>query len=138
MSRRAGLLYTARGFSIGGREGTARSSDGCLDVRLAIPGSGRIGTNPEQLFAAAWSASFESAMRVAADASNITLPAEMAVHAEVDLNLSGELYFLQARLNISVPGLDRETAEALADASYATCAFSKAVRGNVGAAVKVV
>src|SRR3982751_4819219 len=99
MSKIAKVLYTARTETTGGRErGASRSSDGLLDVRLSTPGSARIGTNPEQLFAAAWSACFESAIALAARKRKIALTAEIAVDAEVDLNVADDGHFLSARL----------------------------------------
>ena len=133
------VVYTAKTHTTGGREnGASRSSDGRLDVRLSTPGSVRIGTNPEQLFAAGWSACFESAIGLAARQRKITLPADVAIDAEVDLNLAEGAYFLGARLNISLPGLDREVARALADAAHQTCPYSKAIRGNVDVVINVV
>src|SRR4051812_24076325 len=107
MSRIARVLHTAKTRTIGGREnGISRSSDGRLDVRLSIPGSARIGTNPEQLLAAAWSACLESAIALAAGRRKIVLPAEMVIDAEVDLNAADDGHFLSVRLNISLPGID--------------------------------
>jgi lipoyl-dependent peroxiredoxin len=101
------LLYTARTHTVGGREhGTCRSSDGCLDVRLSVPGSARIGTNPEQLLAAGWSASFESAIRHAAGERKITLPGDPEIDAEVDLRLGEGGHALGARLNVNLPGVE--------------------------------
>ena len=91
------VLYTGRTHTTGGRDGAARSDDGALDVRLSPPGSGKGGTNPEQLFAAGWSACFIGALGLAAGKRKIRLPAETAVDAEVDLGMAGEGYFLQAR-----------------------------------------
>ena len=91
------LLYTGKTHTTGGREnGASRSSDGRLDVRLSTPGSARIGTNPEQLFAAGWSACFESAMGIAARKMKIALPADLSIDAEVDLNLADSGFFLRA------------------------------------------
>ena len=133
------VIYTARIRTTGGREsGTARSSDGLLDVRLAAPGSGRLGTNPEQLFAAGWSACFEGAMGLAARKMKITLPADLAIDAEVDLCMAEGAYFLQARLNVSLPGLERAVAQAVVDAADQTCPYSRAIRGNVDVVIKVV
>ena len=133
------LLYTAKTHTTGGREnGASRSSDGHLDVKLSIPGSARIGANPEQLLAAGWSACFESAMGIAARKRRITLPPDLTIDAEVDLNLSEVGYFLRARLNISVPGVEREVAQALADAAHQTCPYSKATRGNIDVAINVI
>src|SRR6478672_6298874 len=108
------LLYTAKAHTTGGREnGVSRSSDGRLDVKLSSPGAAGNGTNPEQLFAAGWSACFESAIGLAAHKMKITLPADLAIDAEVDLNLADGAYFLRARLNVSLPGLERDVAQAL-------------------------
>jgi lipoyl-dependent peroxiredoxin len=133
------VLYTAKTHTTGGREhGASRSADGNLDVKLSIPGSGRIGTNPEQLLAAGWSACFESAMGIAARKKKITLPPDLAIDAEVDLNLAESSYFLRARLKVSVPGVEREVAQALVDEADKTCPYSKATRGNIDVAINLV
>lgn len=132
------VLYTAKTHTTGGREGASRSSDGRLDIKLSSPGSSGSGTNPEQLFAAGWSACFEGAMGLAARKMKITLPEDAAIDAEVDLALVDGAYFLQARLNISLPGIERETAQALADAAHQTCPYSKAIRGNVDVVINVI
>jgi lipoyl-dependent peroxiredoxin len=132
-------LHTAKTRTIGGREsGTARSFDGRLDVRFATPGAARIGTNPEQLFAAAWSASFESAIALAARNQKTALPAEIVINAEVDLNGVSDGYFLSARLNVSIPSMDRDTAQALIEEARAICPYSKATRGNIEVAIKLI
>jgi lipoyl-dependent peroxiredoxin len=132
MSEIGKVVYTAKTHTTGGREnGAARSSDGRLDVQLSVPGSARIGANPEQLLAAGWSACFESAMGLAARKMRIALPASLAIDAEVDLNQGESGYFLSARLNVSAPGLAREVAQALVDEAHQTCPYSKAMRGNV-------
>src|SRR5271156_1119978 len=130
----------AKTRTTGGREnGASRSSDGRLDdVRLSVPGSARIGTNPEQLFAAGWSACFESAIGLAARKRKITLPADVAIDAEVDLNLADGGYFLRARLSVSLPGVEREVAQALVDEAHQICPYSKATRGNIEVAIKPV
>src|SRR5258707_8235627 len=92
-----GVRYTAKIHTTGGRAGASRSDDGRLDVKLSIPGSPGTGTNPEQLFAAGWSACFEGAMGLAARNMKITLPADTAIDAEVDLCNSDGAYFLQIR-----------------------------------------
>jgi Ohr subfamily peroxiredoxin len=125
------VLYTARTHTLGGRDGASRSSDGRLDVRLTPPGGAGAGTNPEQLFAAGWSACFIGAMGRAARASGITLPANVAVDAEVDLGKSGDGFALQARLAISLPGLDPALARAVVDGAHQLCPYSKATRGNI-------
>ena len=135
----AKVIYTAKTRTTGGREhGVSRSSDGNLDVKLAVPGSQRIGTNPEQLLAAGWSACFESAIGIAARKKKIDLPDELAIDAEIDLNLAETGYFLRARLNVSVPGVEREVAQALVDEAERTCPYSKATRGNVDVAIKLI
>lgn len=125
------ILYTARTHTVGGREGHARSDDGQLDVALSPPGSRRPGTNPEQLFAAGWSACFEGAMAIAARKQGIALPADAAIEAEVDLGTIGDGYQLQARLSVVLPGLDAERAQALIDEAHRTCPYSKLSRGNI-------
>lgn len=133
------VLYTAKTHTTGGREnGAARSSDGHLDIKLSTPGTAGIGTNPEQLFAAGWSACFEGAMGLAARKMKIALPTDLAIDAEVDLNLVEGAYFLSARLNISLHGLERDVAMALADAAHQTCPYSKAIHGNVDVTINVV
>lgn len=133
------LLYTARTHTVGGREhGAARSADGNLDIRLSVPGSGRPGTNPEQLFAAGWSACFEGALAHVARMRRVTLPAEPAIDAEVDLNLADDGFFLRARLNVDLPGLDRDVAQALVEEAHRTCPYSKATRGNIDVVVALV
>ena len=131
------LLYTAKVHTTGGRDGASRSSDGRLDVKLSSPGAPGSGTNPEQLFAAGWSACFISAMALAASKMKISLPADRAVDAEVDLGTTGGGYMLQARLNVNLPGLDREVAQALVDAADQTCPYSKATRGNINVVIKL-
>ncbi|MEQ4573340.1 MAG: organic hydroperoxide resistance protein [Gammaproteobacteria bacterium] len=132
------VLYTGRTHVVGGREGHARSDDGQLDVALSPPGSGRPGTNPEQLFAAGWSACFEGAMGIAARQLRIALPKETAIDAEVDLGKAGDDYLLQARLDVSLPGLPRDQAQALVDAAHRTCPYSKATRGNIEVRIRLV
>src|SRR3974390_1065189 len=101
------LLYTAQTHTTGGRDGGgSRTSDGHLDVKLSVPGGPGLGTNPEQLLAAGWSACFESAMALAARNQNVTLPASLAIDAEVDLNLGDDGYSLSVRLDVTLPGLD--------------------------------
>ena len=133
------VLYTAKGHTTGGRDGgSSRSSDGRLDVQFSVPGKPGTGTNPEQLFAAGWSACFIGAMGVAANKMKITLPPDTTIDAEVDLCRDGVDFFLQARLNISLPGLDHEVAQALADAGHQLCPYSKATRGNIDVKINVV
>lgn len=132
------VLYTAYTRTTGGREGSGQSSDGALDVKLSRPGSGQPGTNPEQLFAVGWSACFIGALGLAAGRMKVALPADLHVDAEIDLAKGGEAYFLQARLKVSLPGLAREVALALADAAHQTCPYSKATRGNIDVTIDIV
>jgi lipoyl-dependent peroxiredoxin len=132
------VLYTAKTHTTGGRDGAARSSDGRLDVKLSSPGTSGTGTNPEQLFAAGWSACFIGAMGVAASQRKVTLPADRAVDAEVDLGMTDGGYLLRARLNVSLPGMDREVAQAIVDAAHQICPYSKATRGNIDVVINLV
>jgi len=133
------VLYTAKTHTTGGREnGQAKSSDGQLEVRLSTPGSGRPGTNPEQLFASGWSACFEGAMQFVARQKKVTLPPETAIDAEVDLNTGDGGFFLMARLNITIPGVDRATAQEIVDAAHQVCPYSKATRGNIDVTITLV
>jgi len=132
------VLYTAKTHTTGGRNGVSRSSDGRLDIKLSSPGTAGIGTNPEQLFAAGWSACFEGAMGLAAKKMKVTLPDDLAIDAEVDLCLTDGAYFLQARLNVSLPGLEHEVALDLANAAHQACPYSKAISGNVDVVINVV
>jgi lipoyl-dependent peroxiredoxin len=132
------VLYTARAHTTGGRDGASRSSDGRLDVKLSSPGATGSGTNPEQLFAAGWSACFMSAIALAASQRKITLPADRAIDAEVDLGTNDGGYVLRARLNVNLTGLDREVARTLVDAAHQICPYSKATRGNIDVTINLV
>jgi Ohr subfamily peroxiredoxin len=139
MSRIAMLVYTAKTETTGDRDnGASRSSDGLLDIRLSTPSSARIGTNPEQLFAAGWSASFANAIALAACNRKIVLPAKVSIDAEVDLNLGDEGYFLSARLYVRLPGLERNVAKDLVDEAEQICPYAKATRGNIEVTIKLV
>jgi lipoyl-dependent peroxiredoxin len=133
------VVHTAKTRTTGGREnGLCCSSDGHLDVKFAVPGSARIGTNPEQLFAAGWSACFESAIALAASNRKIALPAAPVIDAEVDLLLSDDGSALRARLNVSMPGVARDIAQSLVDEAQRNCPYSKATRGNIDVAITLV
>ena len=125
------VLYTGRTHTTGGREGAARSDDGRLDIVLSPPGSRGEGTNPEQLFAAGWSACFIGALGRAARDRHVTLPADTAVDAEVDLGTGGDGFALQARLRIALPGVARDVAQALIDAAHGICPYSKMTRNHI-------
>lgn len=132
------VLYTGKTHTTGGRDGTSRSSDGRLDVQLSAPGSSLPGTNPEQLLAAGWSACFIGAMRRAAQKMKIELPRDVSVDAEIDLVTNDDGFSLQARLNVSLPGIDTEVAQAVADAAHQICPYSKATRGNIDVVITAV
>jgi len=133
------VLYTAKAHTTGGREGGAsRTSDGRLDVKLSVPGTPGNGTNPEQLFAVGWSACFLSAIKVVASKMKVKLPAEVAIDPEVDLCTGSDGYFLKARLNVSLPGLERQVAQSILDLAHQTCPYSKATRGNIDVAINLV
>jgi osmotically inducible protein OsmC len=139
MSKNEKVVYTAKTHTTGGREnGASRTSDGLLDVKLSIPGTAGAGTNPEQLFAAGWSACFLSAIKIVAAKKRINLPADPSVDAEMDLCLTGADFFLRARLNVNLPGVDREAAQTLVDGAHQTCPYSKATHGNVDVTTNVI
>lgn len=132
------VIYTGKTHTTGGRDGSSQSSDGRLDVKLSGPGSSGPGTNPEQLLAAGWSACFLSAIGIAAGARKIKLPADSAVDTEIDLGQKADGYGLQARLNVSLPGIDAATARELVETAHQTCPYSKATRGNIGVTINLV
>ena len=127
------LLFTGKTHNTGGRDGGARSSDGQLDIKLKQPHPAA-----ENLFGAAWSACYIGAIEVAASQRKIKLPAGTAVDAEIDLNVDDGSYFLRARLNVSVPGIDREVAHELIDAAHEICPYSKATHGNIDVATNLI
>ncbi|HTJ63851.1 MAG TPA: organic hydroperoxide resistance protein [Alphaproteobacteria bacterium] len=133
------VLYTAKTHASGGRDGgSAHSSDGRLKVVFSRPGGAGDGTNPEQLFAAGWSACFIGAMQVVAMRQKITLPPGTAIDAEVDLGPSGDAFGIAARLNISLPGMERDAAQSLIEAAHQICPYSRATRGNIDATITLV
>ena len=136
------VLYTAHATSTGGREGTSKSSDGALEVRLSTPkelgGAGGPGTNPEQLFAAGYSACFIGAMKAVAGKQKITLPADTAINADVGIGPIPGGFGIQATLNIALPGMDRQAAKALVDAAHHVCPYSNATRGNIDVTLNIV
>lgn len=132
------VLYTARTHTTGGRDGASRSDDGRLEVKMSSPGAQGNGTNPEQLFAAGWSACYMGAMGLAARKMKVALPIEAAVDAEVDLGMTDGGYLLRARLNVSLPGLDKQVAREIVDTAHQTCPYSKATRGNIDVEINLV
>lgn len=132
------VLYTAKAHTTGGRDGGAsRTSDGRLDVKLSVPGTPGTGTNPEQLFAVGWSACFLSAIKIVAARMKVRLPADLAIDTEVDLGTTGGGYLLQARLNVNLPGIEHEVAQALVDGAHQECPYSKATHGNINVVTNV-
>lgn len=127
------VLYTAHTRTTGGRDGAGRSSDGALDVKLGSPGSGKPGTNPEQLFGVGYSACFMGAMQIVGAAQKIRLPADAAVDASVSLGRTENdtAYGLAVTLSVSLPGLDRAPAQQLIDGAHQACPYSHATRGNI-------
>ena len=138
MSQLEKVLYTAKAHTTGGREGASRTDDGRLDIKLSPPGMGGSGTNPEQLFAAGYSACFIGALKAVAGKMKMTLPVDLAVDAEVDLGPVAGGYGIAARLNVSLPGFDRTAAQALVDAAHKVCPYSNATRGNIDVKIKLV
>jgi lipoyl-dependent peroxiredoxin len=135
----AKLIYTAKSHTIGGRDGgTSCTSDGHLDVKFSMPGGSGSGTNPEQLFAAGWSACFIGAIRHVAARKKVRLPADPVVDAEVDLWNVSDGFSLRARLNVGLPGLGRETAQAIIEGAHQTCPYSKAIHGNIDVKLNLV
>ena len=133
------VLYTAKAHTTGGREGgSSRTSDGRLDVKLTVPGTPGDGTNPEQLFAVGWSSCFTSAMKIVAAKQKVKYPENAYTDAEVDLCLDeANSFFIRARLNVSLPGLEHDMAEAIAHGAHQICPYSKATRGNIDVQINV-
>jgi lipoyl-dependent peroxiredoxin len=133
----ATVLYTARVHTVGGQNGASRSADGRLDIQLSQPGSTGGGTNPEQLFAAGWSASFLGALRTAADRLRLQLPASAAIDAEIDLIGSDGTHELMVRFKVSLPGIGIDTASQLIAAARSGCPYFRATRGNIVIDVRI-
>lgn len=139
MTKLEKVLYTARAHTTGGRDdGASRTDDGRLQVTLSRPGASGSGTNPEQLFAAGWSACFLSAINLLAGKRKIALPAELAVDAEVDLGTTHGGVGLAARLRVSLPGMDQQTAQSLVEAASRVCPYSLATSGNIEVSYSVI
>ena len=126
------VLYTARSHTTGGGRdgGRSTSDDGHLDVTHTRPGAGN-GTNPEQLFAAGYSACFIGAMRAVAGKQGIALPPDLSIDAEVDLGPVGQAFGVAVRMAIHLPGMEAGAAQALVDAAHQVCPYSNATRGNI-------
>jgi Ohr subfamily peroxiredoxin len=136
------VLYTAHATATGGRQGSAKSSDGALQVELSTPrelgGAGGPGTNPEQLFAAGYSACFIGAMKAVAAKQKIALPADVSIDSKVGIGPIPNGFGIQAELNISLPGMDRTAAQALVNAAHQVCPYSNATRGNIDVTLTLV
>ena len=130
------VLYTAQAHTIGGRDGAGKTSDGSLDVKLSSPGSGKPGTNPEQLFAAGYSACFHSALRVVARRAKVD-PGDSTVTAQVGIGPEHGAFGLVVTLIIHIPGLEREQVRELAEAAHQVCPYSRATRGNISVELRV-
>ncbi|MBB4575145.1 organic hydroperoxide resistance protein [Rhizobium lentis] len=131
------VIYTGKTSTAGGRDGASRSSDGRLDVTLSPPGSSGVGTNPEQLFAAGWSARFLGAIGRAAAERQLRVPAADAINAEIDLVSNDGGYLLQARLNAKLPGIEPDLARSLVGRAHQLCPYSEATRGNIAVELNV-
>jgi osmotically inducible protein OsmC len=135
------VLYTAHATSTGGRAGTSKSPDGVLDLTLATPkelgGSGATGTNPEQLFAAGYSACFIGAMKHVATMQKITLPADTSIAASVGIGQIPAGFGIEVAMTVTIPGMERAAAEALVQAAHAVCPYSNATRGNIDVTLTV-
>lgn len=138
----ANVLYRAQAKATGGREGQATSNDNALDVKLSTPrelgGAGGPGTNPEQLFAAGYSACFIGAMKVVAGHQKLALPADTSIEGVVGIGPIPQGFGIEVELRISLPGLPREQAQALFDSAHQVCPYSNATRGNIDVTLTLV
>lgn len=128
------VLYTAHAHTTGGRDGRSVSDDGLLDVKLSPPkamGGAGTATNPEQLFAAGYSACFMGALKHVAGMKNLSVPADASINASIDIGPIPAGFGISARLAISLPGMDRATAQDLVDTAHQVCPYSNATRGNI-------
>lgn len=139
--QRINALYTASATATGGRDGRARSSDGVLDVKLSTPrelgGAGGDGTNPEQLFAAGYSACFIGALKFTAQQLKVSLPSDTSVTGKVGIGQIPGGFGLEVELAVLLPGLDQAKAEQLAEAAHQVCPYSNATRGNIDVRLSV-
>ena len=136
------VLYRATATATGGRDGRALSSDGVLDAKLATPrelgGTGGEGTNPEQLFAAGYSACFLSALKFVAGREKVALPADASIEGTVGIGQIASGFGIEAELKISLPGLARDQAEALVQKAHLVCPYSNATRNNIDVTLTIV
>ena len=134
------VLYTAEAHAAGGREGTGKSSDGAIDVKLSSPGSGKPGTNPEQLFAVGYAACFIGAMKAVGPKVNVKVPDDVSIDSSVSLGPTdgGAAYGIAVKLAISLPGLDDAQKKKLVDAAHGVCPYSNATRGTIDVDLSIV
>jgi len=135
------VIYTARAQTTGGREGSSRSDDGLLDIKLTPPkamGGAGTATNPEQLFAAGYSACFMGALKHVAGLKKVAVPADASIDAEVDIGPIPAGFGIAARLAVSLPGMDRAVAQDLVDTAHQVCPYSNATRGNIEVTITLV
>lgn len=136
------VLYTAQATATGGREGRAASSDGVLDVQLSTPrelgGAGGPGTNPEQLFAAGYSACFLGALKFVAGQDKVALPADTQITGRVGIGAIPTGFGIKVELSIAAPGLPREQIESLVEKAHIVCPYSNATRGNIDVTLRIV
>ncbi len=136
------VLYRAQASATGGREGSAKSSDGVLDVKLTTPkemgGNGAVGTNPEQLFAAGYSACFLGAMKFVAGQKKIALPAETSITGQVGIGQIPQGFGIEVDLAVNVPGMDKAQVQQIVDAAHQVCPYSNATRGNIEVRLSVI
>ena len=131
------VLYTAHAHTTGGRDGAAKTDDGRLDIKLSSPGTAGTGTNPEQLFAAGYSACFLGALKAVAGMKKITLPEDTSIDASVDLGKIPDAYGIAVRMEIALPGMERSAAQDLVDAAHQVCPYSNSTRGNIDVTLTV-
>lgn len=135
------VIYKAHAKSTGGRDGTTRTSDGLLDLKLAVPkemGGPGGGVNPEQLFASGYSACFIGAMKFVAGTQKIALPADTSINATVGIGQIPQGFGIEVQLEVSIPGMDKAAAQALVDKAHQVCPYSNATRGNIDVTITVV
>jgi Ohr subfamily peroxiredoxin len=135
------VIYTARAQTTGGREGSSRSDDGLLDIKLTPPkamGGAGTATNPEQLFAAGYSACFMGALKHVAGLKKVAVPADASIDAEVDIGPIPAGFGIAARLAVNLPGMDRAVAQDLVDTAHQVCPYSNATRGNIDVTITLV
>jgi len=136
------VLYVAHATATGGRDGRAVSSDNVLDVKLTTPkelgGAGGAGTNPEQLFAAGYSACFLGALKLVASREKVKLPDETRIEGSVGIGPIAQGFGIEVELKISVPGVERSVAQELVEKAHVVCPYSNATRGNVDVTLTVV